>query len=322
MQKKTAYIFCILLLFSFCNFVFIETYSFHESNNKVELKSYIEHEPIEILNDTAFSLYGFEGTGTEEDPYVIENYKIESFDFLSNGIYVTGTTSHFIIRNCYTLSEYIGINVHNVATGTAVIANNTCIGTTIMSGGIGVSSTTGFSILDNTCSNFAIAIHTNEASDMIISGNKVSDCIYHGISIRYSNSAEIINNRIENCTMFGVIIVGFTSSHSFVYQNTFIDNGLAETYNVDNERFGNITSQAYDEGMLNVWYHEGTKTGNTWSDYSGKGSYSIDGSSDSEDIYPQGFTKMLGSWIIQFVTSLICIVSLVILKSEKKKKEA
>jgi parallel beta-helix repeat protein len=311
----------MLLLFSFCNFVFIETYSFHESNNKVELKSYIEHEPIEILNDTAFSLYGFEGTGTEENPYVIENYKIESFGFLSNGIYVTGTSSHFIIRNCYTLSEYIGINVHNVATGTAVIANNTCIGTTIMGGGIGVSSTTGFSILDNTCSNFANAIHTNEASDMIISGNTVSDCLYHGISIRYSNSAEIINNRIENCTMFGVIIMGFTSSYSFVYQNTLIDNGLAETYNVDNERFGNITSQAYDEGMFNVWYHEESKTGNTWSDYSGEDSYSIDGPSDSEDIYPQAYTEKSGNSNIQFISTLVGIISLVILKSKKLKKE-
>ena len=190
-----------------------------------------------------------------------------------------------------------------------------------MGGGICVSNTYGFSILDNVCSNFAVAIHTNQASHMIISGNIVSDCLYHGIGIRYSSNAEIYENRIENCSMFGVEIVGITSSNNLVYQNIFINNGLVETYNVDNERFGNITSQAYDEGMNNKWYLEQTKTGNIWSDYSGKGDYAIDGPSDSVDKYPQKFGDKTSINLIQYIVSLGFIATLFMLKSKKLAKK-
>ncbi len=292
-----------------------EISSFNEID-KMSLSYYTVHDPIEVLNDTAFTLYGFDGAGTEENPYIIENYKIESFGFLSNGIYVTGTTAHFIIRNCYLLAEYIGINVHAVASNTAQIINNTCIGTTEMGGGIGVSSTTGCSIINNTCSNHACSIHTNEVDNIIIRGNLVSDCLYHGIGIRYTSSTDIIGNEISNCSMFGVAIVGGLSNFNYVYHNIFIDNGKVETYNIDNERFGEITSQAYDEGFSNTWYDEGSKTGNYYSDYSGRGDYLIDGPSESVDIYPQKIRATRSPYL--FIMSIVTLIALTSIRVFKR----
>ncbi|GAI76776.1 unnamed protein product, partial [marine sediment metagenome] len=46
------------------------------------------------------------------------------------------------------------------------------------------------------------------------------------------------------------------------------------------------TSQACDDGASNTWYDTATLEGNYWSDWSKIGSYSIDGYTDSVDLYP------------------------------------
>ncbi|MHA2085859.1 MAG: hypothetical protein ACW992_11310, partial [Candidatus Thorarchaeota archaeon] len=45
-------------------------------------------------------------------------------------------------------------------------------------------------------------------------------------------------------------------------------------------------SQGFDEGRNNTWYDATTEEGNWWSDYSGSGTYIIDGPSNSADQYP------------------------------------
>ena len=59
-----------------------------------------------------------------------------------------------------------------------------------------------------------------------------------------------------------------------LHHNSFIDNNLIGT------------SQAYDRGANNLWYDAKKKKGNYWSDWNKTGSYSIDGSADSFDLYP------------------------------------
>ena len=72
----------------------------------------IPHESISITEDAGFDTYGFPGTGDSSDPYIIENYEIITGD--EYGIYITGTTMSFIIRNCYVDASWSGIFIHNV----------------------------------------------------------------------------------------------------------------------------------------------------------------------------------------------------------------
>jgi hypothetical protein len=53
---------------------------------------------------------------------------------------------------------------------------------------------------------------------------------------------------------------------------------------MNNNPFG--TSQGYDAGRENLWFDEEYKVGNHWSDFEGRGKYSIDGSAESVDKYP------------------------------------
>lgn len=313
LKKKLVLFIIIILIGYYSNFTSSETRSSKDYITD-SLKLFIDHDPIEILNDTAFTLYGFEGGGTEESPYIIENLKIESFGFLSNSIYVTGTSAHFIIRNCYLLHEYVGIYVHDISPYTSQLINNTCIGTVEdMGGSIGVSNTVGCSIIDNTCVNVAQGIHTNEANHITITGNVIENSTYQGINIRFSYSNNVTYNKISNCEEFGIALVGGTTYYNLIHHNTLIDNGLSGTYIIDNERSGNITSQAYDEGTQNTWYDEETKEGNFWSDYSGKSDYAIDGPTESFDIYPMKVGETGNLYLI-----FICMISMIVLAVNRR----
>jgi parallel beta-helix repeat protein len=245
---------------------------------------YAAHAPISIDTDQDFIDYGFPGNGSAENPYRLERLNITSSISFGMAVSVQNTHSYFIIRDCHIVSEYIGIALLNVAAGTGVITNNTLMSASGKGGAIAVTATN-CTISENACINWAEGIHLNHASQCTISRNNVSDSTYQGINIRYSNNNTITSNRIANSTQHGLAFVG-TSRFNTVYNNTFVDNGHVTEYAIDGERNGTLRSQGYDEGSNNTWYDLNSNTGNFWSDYSGFGSYAIDGPANSFDPYP------------------------------------
>ena len=65
-----------------------------------------------------------------------------------------------------------------------------------------------------------------------------------------------------------------SSKTNTIHHNNFVDNNPSGT------------SQAYDGGTKNVWFDSQNLEGNYWSDWSGTGSYSIDGYGGTVDSYP------------------------------------
>jgi hypothetical protein len=78
------------------------------------------HEPIYIHGDNAFTWDNgvVKGSGTADDPYIIEGWIIDtrSHDY---GIYIDGTRANFVIRNCQIryAQERAGIFLSNVRNG-------------------------------------------------------------------------------------------------------------------------------------------------------------------------------------------------------------
>ncbi|MHA2211891.1 MAG: NosD domain-containing protein, partial [Candidatus Thorarchaeota archaeon] len=151
--------------------------------------------------------------------------------------------------------------------------------------GIVVWGTQNCTIVGNRLSNLSQGIHLNEAGRNYISSNNITDNNYQGINIRYSHFNTITGNTIANSSQHGLALVG-TSSHNVIHHNQFVNNGEEETYLIDGERMGELTSQGFDEGSNNTWYDSATEGGNWWSDYSGSGSYVMDGPSNAVDQYP------------------------------------
>ncbi|MFX1589839.1 MAG: hypothetical protein ACFFC1_16980, partial [Promethearchaeota archaeon] len=103
-------------------------------------------DPIVIVSDNDFLDYDFSGNGTQENPYVIEDFRIGASGTNSIGISISNTNFYVIIKNCIVYSDFVGISLMDVASGTVWIINNTCISTSGDGGGIGLSTTNNCSI--------------------------------------------------------------------------------------------------------------------------------------------------------------------------------
>ncbi len=202
------------------------------------------HDSISITSDIGFA--DFPGSGTAEDPYLIEGYNITTTN--SIGIHIADTTKYFTIRYCYVDATDYGIYIDTVAVGTATIANNTC-------------------------SNNNYGIFLIYSSFSTVSDNTYSNNDWSGIELSYSDYCVVTYNLLEENENYGVYLYPF-SDNNLIHHNNFVDNNL-----------GGI-SQANDDGVNNYWYDSSINEGNYWSDWSGTGSYAIDGSAGAIDSYP------------------------------------
>ena len=82
---------------------------------------------IKITNDQNFTDYGFLGSGILSDPYLIENYILDSNYQNWEGIWIEDTTKHFTIRNCTIRTFGYCIFIRDVADNTVNIINNTLL---------------------------------------------------------------------------------------------------------------------------------------------------------------------------------------------------
>ena len=169
------------------------------------------HTAISILNDTAFTLYGFPGDGSSDNPYRIENLNITTSYI--HGILVTGTTANFTIQDCYIDALAFGINIESIAMNTAEIKRNYCVNNT--ENGITLYNALAVNITDNFCVNNGQGIYTDYADFSIFKNNT---CNENGVGIYLYDTYDcyIIQNKlIENvCGIWG----------DYIYGNEYIEN--------------------------------------------------------------------------------------------------
>jgi len=199
-------------------------YSLLNSDNQPDKQS-----PVVILSDEDFQS-GFPGSGTKEDPYIIELYNIRRNQG-GVAISISNTTKHFVIRNCILLESSYGIKLDNVANGTAVIIDNIC--TTNF--GIFIVNADGTLIDNNFCSlDEGYGIYVSSCSNVIISNNFFENR-FQGIHLIYSSYIQVINNTCNNNVVSG--ISSFYSSEITLIRNkcSFCENiGILVNFYVTN----------------------------------------------------------------------------------------
>ncbi len=221
MKKKTTLLLILLII----------TLSIYASNINVQISAeenkyrpisleLSTHDPITITSDSNFTDYGFLGTGTSEDPYLIEGYNIITTS--TSSIHITDTTKYFIIRNCYVDANNNGIYIRFAADGTATVINNTCSN----NGGTGISLffSGSSTVVNNTCSYNDWGIYLETSGNSTIINNTCNDNDRNDISLRNSGSSTIINNTCSNNNNYGIYL--YFSSSSTVVNNTFTNCGL------------------------------------------------------------------------------------------------
>ncbi len=133
------------------------------------------HDPIYIFGDDAFTWENgvIGGSGTEDDPYIIEGWMIDTQNY-DYGIYIDHTTAYFVIRNCVVRypQERAGIFL-------SAVENGRIEGCSVYGGKVG--------------------IHILSASDVTITGCAIGYCD-RGIVVSTGSDGNLIyGNSIIAC---------------------------------------------------------------------------------------------------------------------------
>ncbi|MHA1667042.1 MAG: right-handed parallel beta-helix repeat-containing protein [Candidatus Heimdallarchaeaceae archaeon] len=191
---------------------------------KNESKLLPTDDPVWIDSDDDFLTLGFNGSGIEGDPFLIENLVIRTGTGLEGniGILIQGVTSYFIIRNCDIDVYSIGVVVENALPNRTVIANNTIHD---IKGGIciSVSYSPGAFIANNTLVNSRVGINLY-ASDHSIVENNYCGFNYDGMDLLDSMSLQVSNNTIEFNKDVGLFTQHLEDSRIFeniLYRNAY-----------------------------------------------------------------------------------------------------
>jgi len=186
-------------------------------NDVIPRKSeYLNVSPIYINGSSEWAILNSthewcNGAGTKEDPYIIENIKING-GIANNCIYICNSNVDFTIRNCSLFNASIAsINFKNVSNGRVeknIIFNNP-------GAGVSLDSCLNNTILNNT-------IYNNG---------------YMGIRTSYCNDTKILNNNISN-SFFGIYI--WKDTYNTILENSLLNNANDGLY-LRESNFANIT---------------------------------------------------------------------------------
>ncbi|MFW9967876.1 MAG: NosD domain-containing protein, partial [Candidatus Thorarchaeota archaeon] len=195
------------------------------------------------------------------------NLTIENAELHSAGV-LAAYADNITISDCIIVDSIDGVNVHecnNFTLKNSIISNSTGYGVyfNILNGCILVNNIISWSSL--------FGIHFRNARDCLIINNTVSrNGDYGGICIGTGDYMSFLNNTITDNEGVGISL-GVYAYNISVYYNLIGWNGVhnADDYGVDNQWDDNVSC------------------GNWWGDYTGTGTYPIQGTAGSVDKYPQ-----------------------------------
>jgi len=169
------------------------------------IRSLVPRDPIVIVNDDNFTDYGFLGSGSSGEPYIIENYEIITSN--DTGIYINGTTKHFVVRNCYVHAYWDGIVIEYAAEGTVSITNTTCSNN--RGDGIRVFYSNNATLTNNICNNNyywrSKGISLSHSLGSTVINNTCNINVWYGIFVRYSPETILINNTCQ-ANAIGIVL--------------------------------------------------------------------------------------------------------------------
>ena len=157
-----------------------------------------------------------------------------------------------------------------------------------------------------------------DVDNSTISDNKVAYNKNNGIQLAYGEYNELTFNLLQENKYYGIKLG--VSDHNLIHHNTFYENnplgytdGMFTGY-----------AQGYDSKTTSLWYDDSVNEGNWWSDWSGVGSYVLDGGffTYNEDLYPLGAQPIpvISEYKTEMIILIPTILIPVLLISFRKKK--
>jgi len=189
---------------------------------------------ITINGDADFAsqaaLNGWPGDGSAANPFIIQNYCINSTDvdyWWGGAITISSVNAHFIVRDCVIeVPDHTGIKISGTGNGTLI--NNTITAMT----GMGVGDCFDLLVDNNTFNVTWYAIHVGQSDSVTYSNNNLTST-GEGFRLEYSTNQLLLNNSIstvesgvvvESCTKLTMRVNDFNHTGAFIYDEgqTFV----------------------------------------------------------------------------------------------------
>jgi len=296
-----------------------------DSNQSIQLQATLTpHVPIYISGDIQFNATNGvnSGTGTQIDPYIIEDWDINAS--CADGIKIENTNAYFIIRKCNVFDgTYNGGFNYGIYLS---VANNSSVQnctSTRNSEGLHIWESEKITVLFNNVSLNSDGIWIGGSSLNIIFRNNIFSNTNTGLSQSWSANNTITYNNITNNDKYG-ILMGKQKNYSYVHHNNFIDNNGG-------------TAQANDTSEMVYW--NTSIEGNHWSDWISPDTdqngivdnpYILEGNKGANDSRPlvelvsnagNGFVYELPNVYIITLVALIPITIMIRRRSKHKKHD-
>ncbi len=235
------------------------------STKHTKLLTATPHDPIYISSDQNFSdtatANGWDGDGSPEQPYIIENLEIEAYRMgFTHCIRISGTTVHFIIRNCILKYANATINSAGVLSYSphGQFLNNIVYN---CSNGIWIYSDN--NVVDgNTCYDNELAIRIENSEFCTISSNNCSYNMDDGIKLIFSHNNTIRDNTcnynpgnaiyLADVSMDNQIVNNNCSiNHVGIFVSMSLENTISNNYLFGNDNQAAFFSSASDNLFTN-----------------------------------------------------------------------
>lgn len=236
---------------------------FNVSNEEQKVKaSTSARDPISISGNAGLAGFCSQGSGTSNDPYIIEGYEIDAST--AHGISISHTDAYLIIRDCIIengsfINDSYFFGIHLFSCLNVKIINNTVSNNN--NEGIRIYLSNYTTISGNNCSNNGmtqtVGFITNdgillESSDYnTVSNNTCLNNFNDGIGLQRSNYNTVVGN---NCSFNKKDGIEVESSNYTIITENYIVNNLEDQAN------------SFDSSN-NQWYNNSNSIGNYWGDY-------------------------------------------------------
>jgi parallel beta-helix repeat protein len=182
---------------------------------------YASHNPITISGNSGFNGLNVStgiswGSGTADDPYIIEGWDIDISSSSADGIDIQNSNVHFVIRDCYihggslAMFPLFGIYLFNVSNGN--ISNNTL---STNEAGLVLNEADNNLISNNSASSNGAGIYLWAECDYnVITNNVASPGNSRGIQLSKSTNNTIEGNNCSYNSLDGILLETFSTDNT------------------------------------------------------------------------------------------------------------
>lgn len=187
---------------------------------------------ILIFSDSDFLKYDLPGSGTQTDPYIIENYSILTSEH--SAIQIERVTKYVIIRNNYLRSRVSALEIEDSVGSRIKIINNTCVGSVYPTAddycGIYIYNSDGCFIYNNTFLNLdtGIDLHVSDNCSIIhnhFENQRINIIIVGSRKVNIENNSLILYEQVEGPYYHESLYI-FNSKNISIKKNTIENGGL------------------------------------------------------------------------------------------------